>query len=219
METINKQIIFCDFDGTITTQDSLVHILDEYGDPNWREIELRVKKGEIGNRISLVEEFNTFNGSWDDILKCIDKNITIDPHFKDFLSFCNNTSTDFVVLSGGFQSIIKYIMEKHSIPDITYYANILQIIENKAVLTYPYSSERCKLCGHCKADHLLKARDHEHTTIVYIGDGTTDRCPIKEADIVFAKGSLARYCEKNSINFMPWDTFLDIQSSLEKIFV
>lgn len=215
----NKRIIFCDFDGTITTQDSLVHILDEYGDPNWRDIELRVKKGEIGSRISLIEEFDTFNGSWDDILRCIDKNVDIDPHLKDFLRFCNDTSTDFIILSGGFQSIIKYILEKYSIQNIIYYANILQIIENKAALTYPYTSERCKMCGHCKTDHLLKARDNDYKTIVYIGDGTTDRCPIKEADIVFAKGSLARYCEKNSIKFMTWNTFSDIQSNLEKFFV
>ncbi len=219
MQENNKRIIFCDFDGTITTQDSLVHILDEFADKNWREIELRVKKGEIGNRISLKEEFDSFRGSWDDITECIDKNISIDPHLKQFLKFCDNTSTDFIILSGGFQSIIKYILEKNSIQNITYYANILKIIENKATLTYPYPSDRCKICGHCKTSHLLKARDNGYKTIVYIGDGTTDRCPIKEADIVFAKGSLARYCEKSSIKFISWDTFLDIQSILEKIFV
>ncbi|MCD6461028.1 MtnX-like HAD-IB family phosphatase [bacterium] len=209
-----KPIIFCDFDGTITATDTLVKILDTFADKNWRDIEMRVKNGEIGSRISLVEEFNTFRGSQEAVEKILLDTISITDYFKDFLNFCALNKIEITILSGGFESFIKLIFSKFNINGVKYYANNILFKNNKAEIIYIDNNNGCNKCGHCKLEHITQARKNSYTHIIYIGDGTTDRCPITQCDIVFAKDSLARYCMRNQIPFIPWINFRDIKTYL-----
>ncbi len=211
-----KPIIYCDFDGTITLKDTLVHILDTFGSPDWRDIELRVKSGEIGCATSLVEEFNTFHGSWEDVQHSLLNNINIDTTFLTFLSFCRENDIEFIVLSGGFSRFIDLIFSKEGVDGVQYFSNEIFFNGNKAELNYPYFNQECGSCGHCKSSHVRLSKHKRFFPIIYIGDGTTDRCPVKEADLVFAKDSLARYCTRNDISFIEWKTFGDIQNYLSK---
>jgi len=43
--------------------------------------------------------------------------------------------------------------------------------------------------------------------VLVIGDGKSDMCVASTADFVFAKGSLAKYCEANTIPHARFDTF------------
>jgi 2-hydroxy-3-keto-5-methylthiopentenyl-1-phosphate phosphatase len=53
--------------------------------------------------------------------------------------------------------------------------------------------------------------------IVYVGDGISDRCPVRYADIVFAKRGLLTYCQEQNITFHEFSTFRDVQRRLETI--
>ena len=51
MPTIQKPLLIaCDFDGTITRNDTLVRILDQYGSPSWRKIQDKVVDGSVSIR-------------------------------------------------------------------------------------------------------------------------------------------------------------------------
>ncbi|MFV3015480.1 2,3-diketo-5-methylthio-1-phosphopentane phosphatase, partial [Pseudomonas sp. KHB2.9] len=50
-----------------------------------------------------------------------------------------------------------------------------------------------------------------------IGDGKSDMCVASTADFVFAKGSLARYCEANNIPHARFDTFAEVSALLAKL--
>lgn len=210
-----KPIIYCDFDGTITLKDTLVHILDTFGSPHWRDIELRVKNGEIGCAVSLVEEFDTFHGSWDQVQKSLLDHISIDTTFTGFLGFCRSNDIEFIVLSGGFGQFIDLVFTKEGVDGVRYYSNEIFFKNHKAELNYPYFNDQCGSCGHCKTSHVRISRRDNYFPIIYIGDGTTDRCPVREADLVFAKDSLARYCRRNDIDYVPWSDFSDIQAYLK----
>lgn len=53
--------------------------------------------------------------------------------------------------------------------------------------------------------------------IVMIGDGYSDRCPVKYADVVFAKSSLEKYCQRENVTFTAFRTFDDVRRKLESI--
>jgi 2-hydroxy-3-keto-5-methylthiopentenyl-1-phosphate phosphatase len=53
--------------------------------------------------------------------------------------------------------------------------------------------------------------------IVYVGDGYSDRCPIRYADIVFAKGQLIKYCQELNITYFEFDHFGDVQLKMEEV--
>ena len=57
----------------------------------------------------------------------------------------------------------------------------------------------------------------EDDIIVYVGDGISDRCPVRYADIVFAKHSLVSYCQRQNISYYRYRTFGDVQARLEAL--
>jgi 2-hydroxy-3-keto-5-methylthiopentenyl-1-phosphate phosphatase len=53
--------------------------------------------------------------------------------------------------------------------------------------------------------------------IVYVGDGYSDRCPVKYADFVFAKRQLIRYCQEQNITYFEFHHFGDVREKMEEI--
>ena len=55
---MNNIVIFCDFDGTITINDTVDHLLSIFADKNWINIEESWKNGEIGSKECLKKQFD-----------------------------------------------------------------------------------------------------------------------------------------------------------------
>ena len=54
--------------------------------------------------------------------------------------------------------------------------------------------------------------------VVFIGDGTSDRFAAAHADMVFAKGALARICAAEGWPFIEWADFADVDAEVERAF-
>jgi 2-hydroxy-3-keto-5-methylthiopentenyl-1-phosphate phosphatase len=52
---------------------------------------------------------------------------------------------------------------------------------------------------------------------VFIGDGLSDRYAARCADVVFAKGSLAVFCDGASIPYEPYDSLHEVASFIERM--
>ena len=74
----------------------------------------------------------------------------------------------------------------------------------------------CNLCGNCKRNHILNTSADEDM-IVYVGDGYSDRCPVKYADFVFAKRQLIKYCQEQNITYFEFNHFGDVEAKMEEI--
>ena len=49
---------------------------------------------------------------------------------------------------------------------------------------------------------------------LYVGDGRSDLCPARRADLVFAKGALATALATEGVPFRPFDTLADVAATL-----
>ena len=63
---MNNIVIFCDFDGTITINDTVDHLLSIFADKNWITIEESWKNGEIGSKECLKKQFDCIDYIFDD---------------------------------------------------------------------------------------------------------------------------------------------------------
>lgn len=213
--------IFCDFDGTITKNDVWINSLGKFISDKKKFddicedfISMKIGTRECNLRqLELVENFSheKFN-SYLDIEE-------IDIHFKDFINFCNNRNIPVKILSSGLEYYIDYILKREGI-EVEYYGckMVLSEADNKLTCDFIHTDEYCTLCETCKRNLLINnTNDLDNEISVYIGDGVSDFCVSRFADIVFAKGRLASYCWKNNITYFDFGNFLDIKNKLIKI--
>ena len=208
--------VLSDFDGTITTVDTLKFLLDNFGASNWMDIEDKVKDGIMPEREALQAEFSTLNVSWDKAIEAILENIEIDPGFKSFINMVRRADLDFVILSGGVSEIIDPILMREDLDWIEVRANNVEVSGRNWKLI-PSNRPRIKLnCNHCKSYSLQEMKNMGIYTI-FIGDGLTDRCPAESADLVFAKHELAEFCQLKGIEYIPYNNFAEIETTFIEI--
>ncbi len=209
--------IFVDFDGTITRKDVGEHMFLEFGDPvAAREIIRIWEEGKITSVDTWTLLCKTVLGfdkiKFDDFLNTIE----IDTSFIQFVEYCRINNFEVRILSDGLDYYINHILSGKGIDSVEVFSNILTINENNELVpSFPYRDEDCKLCANCKRNHILDSTGDDEYSF-YIGDGLSDTCPAQYSDFVFAKGSLLKYCEKNSINFFPFQSFSEVQLKIEE---
>lgn len=214
MEKVFK--IFVDFDGTITKEDIGDSIFQKFGDhdkimPNLNAL--------LANKITAFENWTNLFASiekWDyELLYQYVDSFEMDETFKEFITYCSANNFPIYVLSDGFDLYIKRVLKREGLESaVTVFSNRWTPDGTKANLVFPYMDEECKDCANCKRNHIINNSGDEEFT-VYIGDGTSDRCPAQYCDFVFAKKFLLKYCEKERISYSPYNNFQDVIYKLE----
>jgi len=208
-------IVFTDFDGTITKEDTLVMVLDRFACRPWGDIEDLVTQNKMTEREALQAEFDLVTASFSEVLHFLQENVQIDETFKKFVEWCRKNKFPLTVLSGGFRPFIDITFKKFDIANgIHIYANMVEVINAKWKIIPSQLPKINNLCNHCKTHHLVQAKK-EHNTIVYIGNGNTDRCPAAQADVIFAKESLAQFLNDNKHTYHNFKNFSHIQEQLQ----
>jgi 2,3-diketo-5-methylthio-1-phosphopentane phosphatase len=206
--------VYCDFDGTITRGDTIDHLLEELAHSDWREVEARWERGEIGSRECMAQQVPLLQGGWEAVTKVLDK-VKIDPTFPKFASWCRRQGISLKIVSDGIDRVIHYILKREKIHVDNVWANhLIDTPEGNLELTFPYAPQ-VQGCGSglCKCK-ILGAGPVRPLKVV-IGDGRSDFCWSAEADLVYAKTKLLTHCKSNSIPYIAYEDFISIQSSLK----
>ena len=213
---MNNIVIFCDFDGTITINDTVDHLLSIYANKNWINIEESWKNGEIGSKECLKKQLECIDYISEKQLNEFIEDIEIDVYFINFLEFIkiqenlNHKKIELYVVSDGFDFFINRTLEKYGIKRfVKVFSNKLNYSKGKLTPVFPLFNPYCKKdSGLCKCEIIKKFK--KDMKVLYIGDGTSDICAANLADILFAKDSLAEYCDQNAIKYIKFETFKDI---------
>jgi 2-hydroxy-3-keto-5-methylthiopentenyl-1-phosphate phosphatase len=210
-----KVSVFTDFDGTITAEDTLVHLLDHYVGASWLDIERRVEAGTLSEEQGLRDEVAMLSAPWAEAVARVLAAVPVDPSFAAFVAFCRGRGWPLTILSGGLAPLIRAVLEREGLGAVPFAANDLAFDADGRWRVVPAPTPRINaLCNHCKSWHLAGAA-REGARTVYIGDGTTDRCPAGRADLVFAKGSLVEWCTQKGIAHVPFARFVEIDQWFE----
>jgi 2-hydroxy-3-keto-5-methylthiopentenyl-1-phosphate phosphatase len=215
--------VFCDFDGTITTGDVTDLLLEHLAEPAWQEIEQRWLDGKIDDCECMAQQIALIRGAWKNIAEVIDGGITIDPHFKSFISLCNQQDIPVHIGSSGLDMVIKYILDREGIKVNGFWAYKLIEANNSWSLEFPQTGhrERCRTpnSAACKCTLLDNKLTHFQPYRIVIGDSKSDFCWSNKADFVFAKAKLAQYCAEENIMHQPFVDFSQINDQLEQSLV
>lgn len=200
--------VYSDFDGTITTRDTIVYLASTIGggEEMVATIGRLIREGKLTLRDAIAAEMRSIRAPLAEAQRLLRENVTLDDGFRDFVSFMRAHQIPLTILSAGFHQFIDLFVTPEEFPDLKILANKLKPDETVGwQCEFRDKTEH----GHDKAKVLKDARALGQYA-VFIGDGFSDREPAKVADEVFAKHRLAEYCEENGIFCHEYDNFHDV---------
>ena len=210
-----KTAIISDFDGTISKKDVGYTIFHHFSDGKNNELLPDWKSGKMTSREVLLAEAAMVHASPEEITAYVSQ-FEIDEQFVPFIETCKIEAIPISVVSDGLDFYIRQLFEKYDLNHLQFSSNHASLIENTIKIEFNHTNLRCKRCGICKGEVIqeFKAAQKEPYQVVFIGDGYSDICAAREADFLFAKKDLKKYCLENSIDFYPYNNFNDIHEQL-----
>jgi 2-hydroxy-3-keto-5-methylthiopentenyl-1-phosphate phosphatase len=212
--------VFCDFDGTVCSEDVGEQFFLKFAGEKVEQNIQRLLSGEITLQewlTALCEAIPAM--SQKKFLEFVDQ-FVVDSHVAEFVRFCTKQEISLMVLSDGLDAYIGRVLGNAGLKNVPFFANHAEFLNvngrEKLAVTFPYTDSECTLCGNCKRNHMLETSADEDI-IVYIGDGYSDRCPVKYADFVFATKQLIRYCQEQNITYFEFNHFGDVQVKMEEL--
>ncbi|MCF8095591.1 MAG: MtnX-like HAD-IB family phosphatase [Desulfobacteraceae bacterium] len=206
----NKPYVFCDFDGTITSQETLQGVFEHFLPDKWNDMKQKLRSGSVTLRSGVREMLESIPSErYHEALSFVRK-IPLRSGFEEFLDFLEQRGIPFVILSGGVRGMVEaglgpLIKRIHrvfaaDVDDAGQYLKVNSEFEGGTELV-------------AKAE-VMKRFDADPRIV--IGDGRTDFNMAKEGDLVFARDGLARYLEKNGAEYISWSDFTDVLNELKE---
>jgi 2-hydroxy-3-keto-5-methylthiopentenyl-1-phosphate phosphatase len=208
-----------DFDGTISPTDISDAILARHArGTEWKERDLRYDAGLIGSRDLLA---------WDATLLPDDEALlsktateqALDPTFTAFVEAARRWDAAIEVVSDGFGWYVSSALSRLGLDDLPVASaeTMFGTGIGHPAISFPAGHPACFVCGTCKRERV---REHHRrgNVVVFIGDGMSDRYGAAHAEVIFAKGRLARLCDEEGWPYAPWTTFAEISRWTDEAF-
>ncbi|MFI5336913.1 MAG: MtnX-like HAD-IB family phosphatase [Opitutales bacterium] len=208
--------VFIDFDNTISRGDVLDGLIERFAaDEGWHELEDEWAAGRIGARACLDGQMRMLRGTWPQIQRHLD-GVVLDPGFGELRDLLRREQVDLAIVSDNFDLFIAAILRRCGLADVPVFANHVEFAGDLLQPSFPYYNPDCPGCAHCKKTHFVP-RGPDRRRVVYIGDGQSDLCPARHADIVFAKASLLSHLQQEGISCHAFDHLTAVASTLQKL--
>jgi 2-hydroxy-3-keto-5-methylthiopentenyl-1-phosphate phosphatase len=212
--------LFVDFDGTITQCDVGNAFFEEFGGMGCAALVAAYKAGRISAKELFRKEIEALGVLDEARAAAFFRAQQIDRSFIGCVEFCRARDIKVSIVSDGLDYYIGRILAFNGVPDVSFFANhvetSLETGGTRLAVSFPYDDAECTRCACCKRNIMLSSSSDEDI-IVYVGEGYSDRCPVRYADVVFAKDALQRFCQEENISYFMYNTFDDVVQRLDAL--
>lgn len=208
--------IILDFDGTIACADVGDELCERFGDPRWRELDAAWERREISLPDAQREMWALVKAPAEALLAHARACGRVRDGLDELLAAAERLGAEVVLASGGFDFYIEAILGERLGRFARVWTNRGVVGDGGVAVSFPHRDRvGCPLCAVCKGRLCDEARAAGRT-VVFAGDGTSDRCVIGRADALFAVrgGKLAAACRAAGVEHKEFDSFSEIAASL-----
>lgn len=206
------RIVFCDFDGTITQQDTFVDTANRLVPEVWGPLQAQMYAFEITLHEAVSRMVSAIPAHHYPGIVAAAKTYPLRPGFGEFVQFLQGEAIPLVVVSGGLQDVVESALED-------YRAGIARIQGAQVDARGDYLRVHCAY--ESATEMVAKARvmaeyapAGESLDAVLIGDSLTDLEIALQVPLVFARDRLAQYLQERGRAYIPWNDFGDVQAYL-----
>jgi 2-hydroxy-3-keto-5-methylthiopentenyl-1-phosphate phosphatase len=206
-----ERIVFCDFDGTITAQETFVAVLKHFTPDLAAELIPKMYALELTLREGVLQMLESMPSSAYAEIIDFAASQPLRSGLPEFLDFLQAQAVPFVVITGGLKGMVEA-----AIPTLLPQIHGVHGVEIST--EGPYLQAHSPALGDSelvsKVD--IMQRYPAQQTII-IGDSVTDLKMALAGDMVFARDRLAEYLGNRNVPYYSWNNFHDIQKALAKL--
>jgi 2-hydroxy-3-keto-5-methylthiopentenyl-1-phosphate phosphatase len=217
-------MLFLDFDGTISNRDAVDLILEKFADARWLAVEEDWRAGRIGSRECLTRQMALVRAAPRELDQLL-ATIELDAGLGALLETCALFDVQAGIVSDGFDYCIRRILARAGSRKLAAHLRHVRVYANHLAhagggrwrTEFPFFRASCAHgCATCKPA-VMEMLNPRGAATIFVGDGLSDVYAAREADLVFAKKSLARLCRERAIDFAPYETLADVAARLEDV--
>jgi 2-hydroxy-3-keto-5-methylthiopentenyl-1-phosphate phosphatase len=210
-----KTLVQCDFDGTVTEEDTSFFLLDAFAQGDWRRLLREYKEHKIS-----VGEFNTkafamVKADKSTLLEALEGKIRVRAGFHELVNYCKRRGFRLVIVSNGLDFYIEATLKDLGLKNIEVHAAKASFHTEGMKVQYMGPDDKRLEDGFKEA--YTKSFLKLGYRVIYVGNGDSDFAPAEYANHVFATGELLTYCRDNNLNYKPFENFIDVVKDIDLI--
>jgi 2-hydroxy-3-keto-5-methylthiopentenyl-1-phosphate phosphatase len=206
--------LLVDYDGTVSLTDVTDTLMAQFVDADWESYVADYDAGRVGSRRLMAWEVGLISAD-PASLSAVAAAQPHDPGFRAFAELARDAGIPVEIVSDGFGFFIEPALQALGVGWIPVVTANTTFGTGRPTIDFPNGDSRCFVCGTCKRNRVL-AHQAAGRRVVFIGDGESDRYAAGYADVVFAKGSLERFCMERGWPFQRWTQFAEIHRWLAR---
>jgi 2,3-diketo-5-methylthio-1-phosphopentane phosphatase len=209
--------VVVDFDGTVTERAVSRMLLERFAPDTWRDLDVEYGKGNLTARDCITRQFEMLEATDEEIREFVRDHAQLRTGFLEFVSHLRGLGYPIAVASEGLDLYVNEVLDRDHVDYVSVFVNEAYRTEGGRLrVHYPNPSIDCIDCGNCKTD-LVEALQDDDNYVVFIGNGRTDLCPARKANMVFARDLLARMLEEEGRPFILFEDFFDIMEAWDSV--
>jgi len=208
-----KTLVQCDFDGTVTEEDTSFFLLDAFAQGDWRRLLQEYKEHKIS-----VGEFNTkafamVKADKPTLLGALQDKVKVRAGFHELVNYCRRKGFRLVIVSNGMDFYIEATLKDLGLKNIEVHA--AQASFQPEGMKVQYMGPDGKRLEDGVKEAYTKLFLKLGYRVIYVGNGDSDFAPAKYAHHVFATGELLAYCRENNLKHNPFENFIDVVRDID----
>jgi 2-hydroxy-3-keto-5-methylthiopentenyl-1-phosphate phosphatase len=208
-------ILVLDFDGTITDKDIGDEICDRFAHPSWKEIDEQWVRNEISLPEAQRKMWALASAGRDEAVAYAHAIGHRRPGLHALLDAVERQGGHAWLASGGFDFYVEALLGDEARRFSRRYYNASSFADGRIDVTFPHEHLACGRCAVCKGKVCDEAKALAER-VVFVGDGSSDRCAIGRCDALFAVegGILDRHCAASGAPATRFTTFDEVTRKL-----
>ncbi len=209
-------LIQCDFDGTITTENADVRLLEAFAGEGWQRYVEDYRQGLLSVERQNKASHTYLRGDRETYTCFVREQIQMREGFPELVAFCRQRGLPLVIVSVGCDYYIEALLDKFGLKGLPVYCAKTRFTPAGVLVDYFSPDGGHLLEAGFKRTHaeLFRRRGHE---IIYIGDGQSDCDAASLASHIFARGDLLEHCRRRGLPYHRYENFRDVLAVLEAI--
>lgn len=205
-------VVFSDFDGTITEDETFVAVLKHFAPETSRALLPEIYALRLPLREGVRRILESIPSARFPAMLEFVEGASLRQGFTQFLDFVTTRGIPFVIVSGGLEELIRQILGPLA-------TRIDAIYAARVDRSAPFLKARSDYESNAElVSKPLILKRYAAAKAICIGDSVTDLEMAMCCPNIFARDRLAQYLREREDPFFPYETFFDIRAEFERIF-